>query len=113
MKRTELLEELKSIGKFSNYQLLKKQILNDILQKFKKTGKIDVKYLKKSKVGEPCESSVECITQLCEDNECVSNPNKVKTKTKTNVMMSKMLPKKQIVQNGPIVKPQILFRITK
>jgi SNF2 family DNA or RNA helicase len=111
MKRTELLEELKSIGKFSNYQLLKKQILNDILQKFKKTGKIDVKYLKKSKVGEPCESSVECTTQLCEDNECVSNPNKVKTKTKSNVMMSKMLPKKQIVKNGTIVKPQFCLEL--
>ena len=111
MKRTELLNELKSIGKFSNYQLLKKQILNDILQKFKKTGKIDVKYLNKSKVGEPCESSVECTTQLCEDNECVSNPNKVKTKTKTNVMMSKMLPKKQIVQNGTIVKPQFCLEL--
>lgn len=109
MKRTELLDELKSIGKFSNYQLLKKQILNDILQKFKKTGKIDVKYLKKSKVGESCESSVECTTQLCEDNECVSNPNKVNNKT--NAMKSKMLPKKQIVKNGTIVKPKFCLEL--
>tara|TARA_Y100000389_G_scaffold140512_1_gene138384 strand:+ start:955 stop:2673 length:1719 start_codon:yes stop_codon:yes gene_type:complete len=111
MKKTELLNELKSIGKFSNYQLLKKQILNELLQKFKKTGKIDVKYLKKTKVGESCESSFECTTQLCEDSECVSNPNKVKTKTKTNAIMSKMLPKKKIVKNGTIVKPKFCLEL--
>lgn len=109
MKKTELLNELKSIGKFSNYQLLKKQILNELLQKFKKTGKIDVKYLKKTKVGESCESSFECTTQLCEDSECVSNPNKVKTKT--NAIMSKMLPKKKIVKNGTIVKPKFCLEL--
>tara|TARA_B110000037_G_scaffold41389_1_gene51167 strand:- start:3967 stop:5679 length:1713 start_codon:yes stop_codon:yes gene_type:complete len=109
MKKTELLNELKSIGKFSNYQLLKKQILNELLQKFKKTGKIDVKYLKKTKVGESCESSFECTTQLCEDSECVSNPNKVKTKT--NAIMSKMLPKKKIVKNDTIVKPKFCLEL--
>lgn len=115
MKRLELLNEIKSIGKFSNFQLLKKEALNDILQKFKKTGEIDVKYLKKSKVGEPCKNSYECTTQLCEDNECVSNPDKIKTKTndtKSNVTKSKMLPKKTIVKDGSIVKPELCFELS-
>ena len=113
MKRTELLNEMKSIGKFANYQLLNKETLNDILQKFEKTGKIDVKYLKKIKVGESCVSSSECTTQLCEENECVSNPNKVKTKTKTmkSKLISKMLPKKKIVKNGTIVKPKFCLEL--
>lgn len=113
MKRTEMLDELKSIGKFANYQLLKKETLNDILQKFKKTGKIDVKYSKKSKVGEPCKTSSECTTQLCEDKECVSNPNKAKKTAQTmkSKIMSKMLPKKTIVKDGPIVKPEFCLEL--
>lgn len=113
MKREELLDKIKSTGKFANYQLLKKEILNDILQKFKKTGKIDIKYSKKSKVGEPCKSSSECTTQLCEDKECVSNPNKAKNTTQTvkSKIMSKMLPKKKIVKDGPIVKPEFCLEL--
>lgn len=113
MKRSELLDEIKSIGKFSNYQLLKKETLNDILQKFKTNGKIDVKYSKKSKVGEPCKTSSECTTQLCEDKECVSNPNKSKKSNKTtkSKIMSKMLPKKKIVKDGSIVKPEFCLEL--
>lgn len=113
MNRTELLNELKRIGKFSNYQLLKKETLNDILQKYKKIGEIDAKYSKKSKVGEPCKTSSECTTQLCEDKECVSNPNKAKKTTQTmkSKIMSKMLPKKKIIKDGPIVKPEFCLEL--
>ena len=113
MKLVELLDEIKRIGKFSNYQLLKKETLNDILQKYKKTGKIDTKYSKKSKVGEPCKTSSECTTQLCEDKECVSNPNKAKKTTQSvkSKIMSKMLPKKKIVKDGPIVKPEFCLEL--
>ena len=53
-----------------------------IFCKFKKTGKLDVKYLKKSKVGEPCESSVEYTTQLCEEGMCFQSQQKSKLKLK-------------------------------
>lgn len=113
MKRSDLINELKKIGKFSNFQLLKKEILEKILKKYRDTGKIDVEYLKKLKVGESCTKSSECTTQLCKDNECVSNPDKAPIKktigNKNKIMKSiksKILPKKVIINDTTKVDPK-------
>ena len=63
--RTELLDEIQESGKFAKYHTLRMSALKSLLQHYKNTGTIPVKFFKKTKVGKPCKKDEECTTSYC------------------------------------------------
>ena len=76
MSKSDIVKELTSIGKFSNFQLKDKATLIKLLNDYKSTGIVPNNFMKKHLLGDKCKQDNECRTKKCIDNVCVSKNTK-------------------------------------
>lgn len=106
MDKSSIVKELKSIGKFSNFQSHKKGVLEKLLNEYKMNETVPIKFAKKQSIGDKCKDDVECRTKRCLDNECVSVPRIKSSVSKNKTNKTKALSKK-IVSSYKKITPEI------